>query len=86
MKLPFGLKYRLNATPDLSFERSTAYENVFDFGLRNNMVSNMQEYRYNHNNFLIEHLLSFDRNFEKQDRKSTRLTPVTSQSRMPSSA
>lgn len=65
MKLPFGLKYRLNATPDLSFERSTAYENVFDFGLRNNMVSNMQEYRYNHNNFLIEHLLSFDRNFEK---------------------
>ena len=65
LKLPFGLKYRLNATPDFSFDRNTAYENIFDFGLRNNMVSNMQEYRYNRNNFLIENLLSFDKTFGK---------------------
>lgn len=65
VKLPFGLKYRLNATPDFSFERSTAYENIFDFGLRNNAVSNMEEKRYNRNNFLIENLLSFDQTFGK---------------------
>ena len=65
LKLPFGLKYRINATPDLSFDRNTTYENVYDFGLRNNLVSNMQEYRYNRNNFLIENLLSFDKTFGK---------------------
>ena len=50
VKLPLGFKYRLNATPDLSFERNTSYENIYDFGLRNNAVSNMTEYRYQKNN------------------------------------
>lgn len=63
--LPYGFKFRLNATPDLSFDRGTAYENVYDFGLRNNAVSNMTEYRNQRNNFLIENLLSFDRSFDK---------------------
>lgn len=65
VKLPFGFKYRINATPDFSFERSTSYENVYDFGLRNNAISNMSEDRYNRNNFLIENLLTFDRTFGK---------------------
>lgn len=65
IKLPLGFKYRINATPDFSFERSTTYENIFDFGLRNNAVSNMSEDRYNRNNFLIENLLTFNRNFGK---------------------
>ena len=66
VKLPLGLKYRLNATPDFSFERNTSYENIYDFGLRNNAVSNMTEYRYRKNNFLIENLLTFDQTFGKQ--------------------
>lgn len=65
LTLPFGLKYKINATPDLSFDRSTAYENIYDFGLRNNAVSNMQEYRYQNTNFLIEHLLSYNKTFGK---------------------
>lgn len=65
VKLPFGFKYRLNTTPDFSFNRYTAYENVFDFGLRNNMVSNMTENRTSHKNFLVENLLSFDETFGK---------------------
>lgn len=65
IKLPWGFKYRLNATPDFSFERNTTYENIFDFGLRNNAVSNMKEDRYNRNNYLIENLLTFDRTFGK---------------------
>lgn len=65
VKLPLGFKYRLNATPDLSFERNTSYENIYDFGLRNNAVSNMTEYRYQKNNFLIENLLTFDQTFGK---------------------
>ncbi|MCF0255144.1 MAG: TonB-dependent receptor [Bacteroides heparinolyticus] len=65
LKLPFGMKYRLNVTPDFSFERHTTYENVYDFGMRSNMVSNMQETRYNHDNFLIENLLSLDQSFGK---------------------
>lgn len=65
IKLPLGLKYRLNATPDFSFERSTTYENVFDFGLRNNAISRMDESRYNRSNLLIENLLSFDQTFGK---------------------
>lgn len=65
VKLPLGFKYRLNATPDLSFERNTSYENIYDFGLRNNAVSNMTEYRYQKNNSLIENLLTFDQTFGK---------------------
>lgn len=65
IKLPLGFKYRLNATPDFSFERNTSYENIYDFGLRNNAVSNMSENRYRKNNFLIENLLSFDQTFGK---------------------
>lgn len=63
VKLPLGLKYRLNVTPDFAFDRYTAYENEYDFGLRNNFISNMYENRYNTNNFLIENLLTFNQSF-----------------------
>lgn len=65
IKLPFGLKYRLNATPDFSLERNTTYENVYDFGLRNNAVSSMKDDKKTSNNLLIENLLSFDQTFGK---------------------
>ncbi len=63
--LPFGLKYKLNFTPDYSFYRSNSFENVFDFGLRNNFVSNASQDRTEKSNLLIEHLLTFDKSFGK---------------------
>lgn len=60
IKLPFGLKYRLNATPDISMVDNSAYENMYDFGLRKNSISNMTKYKRTSSNLLIEHLLSVE--------------------------
>ena len=65
IKLPFGLKYRLNVTPDIGMVDNSAYENVYDFGLRKNSISNMTQYKKTSSNLLIEHLLSVDQAFGK---------------------
>lgn len=65
ISLPYDLKYKITATPDLYFDMGTTYENIYDFGLRNNAKSNMSENRNQRNNFLIENLLSFDRTIDK---------------------
>lgn len=65
VKLPLGLKYRFNITPDFSFARNTDYQNEFDFGLRNNSISIMSENRNTANNMLVENLLNYEANFGK---------------------
>lgn len=65
VKLPLGLKYRFNATPDVGMIDNSAYENAYDFGLRKNSISNMSEDKRTSNNLLIENLLSFEQIFGK---------------------
>lgn len=60
---PFGLKYKLNFTPDYSFTRYNSYEGAYDFGLRNNFASNAYQDRHEYSNMLLEHLLSYDKTF-----------------------
>lgn len=64
-KLPLGLKYRFNITPDFTFTRNTAYENVYDFGLRNNSISSLSENRNTAKNLLVENLLNYEGTFGK---------------------
>ncbi len=64
-RLPLGLKYRFNVTPDFSYTRNTDYQNEFDFGLRNNSISSVLESRNTSNNLLLENLLSYDQKFGK---------------------
>lgn len=61
LELPFGLKYKLNFTPDFTFDRYNTFENVFDFGLRNNFKSNAYQERNENINMLVEHLLNYDK-------------------------
>ncbi|MDD7559222.1 MAG: TonB-dependent receptor [Bacteroidales bacterium] len=65
INLPWHLKYKLNFTPQYGFYRNYTYENVFDFGRRNNAVSNANESRVQTSSYLIENLLTFDQTFGK---------------------
>ncbi|WP_277465351.1 TonB-dependent receptor [Parabacteroides sp. PF5-6] len=58
-----GLKYKLNITPDFQFGRSMYYLGLYDWGLRSNEDTSIEESRVRKNNILIENLLTFDRTF-----------------------
>lgn len=58
-----GLKYKLNFTPDYQFNRYMYYDGIYDWGLRTNDITSMNEQRGRWNNTLVENLLSFDRTF-----------------------
>lgn len=58
-----GLKYKLNLTPDFSFERYKYYLNKYDFGLATNSVTQLTERQRRRRNILVENLLTFDRTF-----------------------
>lgn len=58
-----GLKYKLNLTPDFSFERYKNYLNKWDFGLATNSITQLTERQRRRRNILVENLLTFDRTF-----------------------
>ena len=58
-----GLKYKLNLTPDFSFERYKNYLNKYDFGLATNRITQLTERQRRRRNILVENLLTFDRTF-----------------------
>lgn len=58
-----GLKYKLNLTPDFSFERYKNYRNKYDFGLATNSITQLTERQRRRRNILVENLLTFDRTF-----------------------
>ena len=58
-----GLKYKLNLTPDFSFERYKNYLNKYDFGLATNNITQLTERQRRRRNILVENLLTFDRTF-----------------------
>lgn len=58
-----GLKYKLNLTPDFSFERYKNYLNKYDFGLATNSITQLTEIQRRRRNILVENLLTFDRTF-----------------------
>lgn len=58
-----GLKYKLNLTPDFSFERYKNYLNKYDFGLETNSITQLTERQRRRRNILVENLLTFDRTF-----------------------
>lgn len=58
-----GLKYKLNLTPDFSFERYKNYLNKYDFGLATNSITQLTERQRRGRNILVENLLTFDRTF-----------------------
>lgn len=58
-----GLKYKLNLTPDFSFERYKNYLNKYDFGLATNSIAQLTERQRRRRNILVENLLTFDRTF-----------------------
>ena len=58
-----GLKYKLNLTPDFSFERYKNYLNKYDFGLATNSSTQLTERQRRRRNILVENLLTFDRTF-----------------------
>ena len=58
-----GLKYKLNLTPDFSFERYKSYLNKYDFGLATNSITQLTERQRRRRNILVENLLTFDRTF-----------------------
>lgn len=58
-----GLKYKLNLTPDFSFERYKNYLNKYDFGLATNSTTQLTERQRRRRNILVENLLTFDRTF-----------------------
>lgn len=60
-----GLKYKLNLTPDFSFERYKNYLNKYDFGLATNSITQLTERQRRRRNILVENLLTFDRTFGK---------------------
>lgn len=60
-----GLKYKLNLTPDFSFERYKNYLNKYDFGLATNSITQLTERQRRRRNILVENLLTFDRTFEE---------------------
>lgn len=58
-----GLKYKLNLTPDFSFERYKNYLNKYDFELATNSITQLTERQRRRRNILVENLLTFDRTF-----------------------
>lgn len=58
-----GLKYKLNLTPDFSFERYKNYLNKYDFGLATNSITQLTERQRRRRNILVENLLTFERTF-----------------------
>lgn len=58
-----GLKYKLNLTPDFSFERYKNYLDKYDFGLATNSITQLTERQRRRRNILVENLLTFDRTF-----------------------
>ena len=58
-----GLKYKLNLTPDFSFERYKNYLTKYDFGLATNSITQLTERQRRRRNILVENLLTFDRTF-----------------------
>lgn len=58
-----GLKYKLNVTPDFQFYRYNEYLGLYDFGLDKNGITQDTEQQSRTRNMLMEHLLTFDRQF-----------------------
>ena len=58
-----GLKYKLNFTPDFQFYRNNEYVGVYDCGLSKKDISSVKEKQSRTRNILVEHLLTFDREF-----------------------
>ena len=58
-----GLKYKLNLTPDFSFERYKNFLNKYDFRLATNSITQLTERQRRRRNILVENLLTFDRTF-----------------------
>ncbi|MGL5272964.1 MAG: SusC/RagA family TonB-linked outer membrane protein, partial [Phocaeicola sp.] len=58
-----GLKYKLNLTPDFTFNRYKKFINEYDFGLSTNTVTQTTERQRKSRNILIENLLMYDQTF-----------------------
>lgn len=62
-ELPLGIKYKLSATPNFSFNNGMEFINVYDMGIVRSTERNLMRdntFRYN---FLIENTLSYDKIF-----------------------
>lgn len=58
-----GLKYKLNFTPDFQFYRYNYYVGLYNFGLAQNDITQLEDQQSRTRNILVEHLFSFDRTF-----------------------
>lgn len=58
-----GLKYKMNFTPDFQFYRYNEKKGLYDFGLDKNGITQSTERQTRTRNLLMEHLLTFDRQF-----------------------
>ena len=71
-----GLKYKLNLTPDFSFERYKNYLNKYDFGLATNSITQLTERQRRRRNILVENLLTFDRTFGEHKFQHWQVIPI----------
>ena len=58
-----GLKYKMNFTPDFQFYRYNENKGLYDFGLDKNGITQNTERQSRTRNLLMEHLLTFDKQF-----------------------
>ncbi len=58
-----GLKYKMNFTPDFQFYRYNEKTGLYDFGLDKNGITQNTERQSRTRNLLMEHLLTFDKQF-----------------------
>ena len=58
-----GLKYKMNLTPDFQFYRYNEKKGLYDFGLDKNGITQNTERQSRTRNLLMEHLLTFDKQF-----------------------
>ena len=58
-----GLKYKMNFTPDFQFYRYNEKKGLYDFGLDKNGITQNTERQSRTRNLLMEHLLTFDKQF-----------------------
>lgn len=65
VELPWGIKYKLNYSPDIAWVRNMSYRNKYDFGLVKSTQTFMQDNQNFYYNSLIENLLSYDKSLGK---------------------
>lgn len=63
MELPFGLKYKLTATPGFSFGDGMEYDGIYDTGLVRNAKTSLKRTTTKSNNILIENIFTYDKTF-----------------------